>query len=374
MKWLIGLVLLGFIVFFHELGHFLAAKLFGVTVESFSLGFGPILVHRTHGTTDYRLSLIPLGGYCGMKGEKEFIHALETDSRSIDAARDSLYGIHPLKRAVIGGAGPLFNILFAWIAFVVIALSGYRYNSYTPTITLVDEVDHSIHSAARDAGLLTGDTITRINGAPISDFSDIIQAVAPHPHETLTVTVDRHGETLTFAVYTDFDATDGSGKIGVHVHDPTPIVREAERYPFFPALWHGALQTGQSIALTFKGIALLFQGVQLRTAISGPARITDMLGGAATEGFASGVRNGVVHILELMALISVSLFAVNMLPIPILDGSMILAACIQTITRRQIHPKVLYYAQFVGLAVIAVLFVIGLTGDITYFFHAFREG
>ena len=108
-----GLLGLGFIVFIHELGHFIAAKIFGVTVESFSVGMGPILLHKTIKGTDYRLSLIPLGGYCGMKGQKDFQVALDEKLESIKGDKDSFYGIHPVKRAVIAFAGPFFNFLFA---------------------------------------------------------------------------------------------------------------------------------------------------------------------------------------------------------------------------------------------------------------------
>ena len=103
MKWLYGILCLFFLIIFHEFGHFLAAKLFGVKVESFSVGFGPILFHRTVNGTDYRLSLIPLGGYCGMKGEKDFQKAIEEKLNEVQGEPDSLYGIHPLAH---------FSILF----------------------------------------------------------------------------------------------------------------------------------------------------------------------------------------------------------------------------------------------------------------------
>ena len=117
MKWLYGLLCLFFLILFHEFGHFLAAKLFGVKVESFSVGFGPILIHKKIHGTDYRISLFPLGGYCGMKGEKDFQNAMEAKLPQIEGEKDSLYGIHPLKRALIGFAGPFFNFFFAFIAY-----------------------------------------------------------------------------------------------------------------------------------------------------------------------------------------------------------------------------------------------------------------
>jgi|WetSurMetagenome_2_1015567.scaffolds.fasta_scaffold147961_2 regulator of sigma E protease len=367
MKWIYGILLLGFIVFFHELGHFLAAKFFGVVVESFSIGFGPVLVHKKCGTTDYRISVLPLGGYCGMKGEKDFTDAINKGLNHIDAPKNSLYGINPLKRAFIGFAGPLFNMLFAIIALTIISMTGYTYYSYPPKITLADEVYPELHSAAREAGLKTGDIITGINGTHISDFSGIIEEVATRPDENIQVSVNRSGTPLTFTVHTDFDKSEGTGKIGITAAHDTALACEAPRYSFFPALVNGLEQTGKTTALTIKSIGILFRGVDIKKAVSGPARITDILGDTVQQGFSSSTRNGIAGMLDLMAFISISLFVMNLLPIPILDGGLILFAFIQIIIRRQVHPKIQYYVQFIGLAFIAVLFVIGLTGDISYF-------
>ena len=173
MKWLYGILCLFFLILFHEFGHFLAAKLFGVKVESFSVGFGPILLHRTIKGTDYRLSLIPLGGYCGMKGENDFREAMEQNLKEVKGEPDSLYGVHPMKRAAIGFAGPFFNFIFAIFCFSLINGIGYNYYTYSNKIILADELYENTCTAARDAGLLTGDQIIRINGKEILDFSQI---------------------------------------------------------------------------------------------------------------------------------------------------------------------------------------------------------
>lgn len=374
MKWIIGILLLGFIIFFHELGHFIFAKIFGVTVESFSIGFGPILLHKKHGTTDYRISAIPLGGYCGMKGEKDFLNAIETKIDHIEAEPGSLYKIHPLKRALIGFGGPLFNLIFAVIAYSVISMVGYTYYTYSSKIALANERGLTDRSAAAEAGLLTGDVITEINGKAIGDFSDIIANVSAHPDEDISVTVNRDGKILTFTVHTDFDKDEGTGKVGVSVFEDDVLKRETETFPFFPAIWNGIKQCGQVIALTVKSIAILFKGVKIQNAVSGPARITDMLGSTVQMGFSAGFRNGICSVLEFMGVISISLFIINLLPIPVLDGGLILFAFIQIIFRRQVHPKIQYYVQFIGLAFIAFLFVIGLTGDITYFMNVLKAG
>lgn len=367
MTILYGLIFLCFLIFFHELGHFAVARFFKVQVESFSIGMGPVLLHKKIGQTDYRLSLLPLGGYCGMKGEQDFINAYEAGLSSIHADKDSLYGIHPVKRALVAFAGPFFNLFFAFFAFTIISMIGFFYYSPSAKIVLADEVYPELHSAARDAGLKTGDIITSINGKNVSDFADISSIVAINPDADLSIQVNRNNETLTFIAHTDMDKSDGLGKLGVTSSPGDIERREMKKYSFFPALIQGAKETGNIIALTIKSISILFKGVDISNAVSGPARITTMLGDTVQEGFSVDFRTGLVSTLQFLALISVSLFMLNLLPIPILDGGLILFALIEIITRKQVSPKIQHYVQYIGLFFIATLFVLGISGDIRYF-------
>ena len=367
MKWLYGILCLFFLILFHEFGHFIAAKLFGVKVESFSIGFGPILLHRTVRDTDYRLSLIPLGGYCGMKGENDFRKAMEENLKEVNGEPDSLFGVHPLKRAAIGFAGPFFNLIFAVFCFSIINGIGYKYYAYSNKIILADELYENSSTAARQAGLLSGDTIIRINEKEITDFSQIIEEVSVRPDENLKVTVLRDKEELTFTVHSELDKETGTGKIGVAADTESLLERSTPDYNFFQAIGHGFADTFEYIGLTFKSIAILFKGVDLKNAVGGPARITDMLGTTAQEGFSEGFKIGFISLSNLMAVISISLFIMNLLPIPVLDGGLILIAIIETISRRKVPPKIQYYIQFIGFAFIGILFIIGLIGDINYF-------
>ena len=367
MKWLYGILCLFFLILFHEFGHFIAAKLFGVKVESFSIGFGPILLHRTVRDTDYRLSLIPLGGYCGMKGENDFRKAMEENLKEVNGEPDSLFGVHPLKRAAIGFAGPFFNLIFAVFCFSIINGIGYKYYAYSNKIILADELYENSSTAARQAGLLSGDTIIRINEKEITDFSQIIEEVSVRPDENLKVTVLRDKEELTFTVHSELDKETGTGKIGVAADTESLLERSTPDYNFFQAIGHGFADTFEYIGLTFKSIAILFKGVNLKNAVGGPARITDMLGTTAQEGFSEGFKIGFISLSNLMAVISISLFIMNLLPIPVLDGGLILIAIIETISRRKVPPKIQYYIQFIGFAFIGILFIIGLIGDINYF-------
>ncbi len=369
MKWLYGILCLFFLILFHEFGHFIAAKLFGVKVESFSIGFGPVLLHKTIKGTDYRLSLLPLGGYCGMKGEKDFQRAIEENLSEIPADKDSLYGIHPVKRALIGFAGPFFNFIFAFLAYSLISGIGYKFYTYSNKVIMLDEVYEDKTSIAAQAGMKTGDEIIRINNVDIEDFSDIIQEISIRPDEDITITVLRNGQKILIPLHTEMDKSQGTGKIGISADTSNLLEKEAPRYSFFSAIGHGFIETLKSVGMTFKSIKILFKGVEVQNAVSGPARVTDILGSTVQAGFSEGFRQGLVSMLDLMAIISISLFIMNLLPIPILDGGIIFIAFIELIIRKKINPKIQYYIQFIGLAFIAILFIIGLTGDINFFIH-----
>lgn len=439
---LYGILGLGLIVLIHETGHLIAARICGVKVEAFSVGMGPILLHKTIKDTDYRLSLVPLGGYCEMKGEKAFSEALESNAKEITGEPDSLYGVHPLKRAFIAFMGPFFNVIFAFFAFIIISAIGYNYYSTPSKIILANEVYPDFSSPAAEAGLKTGDTIYQIDEEPIINFADISSYVSLHPDEELVFKVLRDNKDLSFVVKTELDTETGAGKIGVlnwvnplvaevipdssaanmglsagatitkvdgdPVFNTTDIsllitgkktvVMEWEKdsnifsgtldlntedvgirfasdryhtptYGFFGSIKQGCLETIETIGLTFKSIGLLFKGVDFTSAVSGPIRITQMIGETAVSGFSASFSTGIVTVLNFLALISISLFIMNLLPIPILDGGLILFALIETISRRKIHPKVLYYVQFIGLAFIAVLFCIALFSDFRYLFN-----
>lgn len=367
MTVIIGIIGLGFLIFFHELGHFTAARIFGVKVLAFSVGMGPVLLHKEIGGTDYRLSLIPLGGYCSMKGEGDFKKAMEENRRAIEGEADSFYGVHPFKRLLIAFAGPFFNLLFGFLAFYTIALMGYSYYSAGTQVSMADEVYEGMASPAHEAGMMSGDTIKAIDGKAMESFSDLSSYIATHPDADILITVERDGAELEIAVHTLLDKETGAGKLGIV--SSADSVTERHYGPFSPlaATGEAASQCVSLITLTFKSIGILFKGVDVTKAVSGPARITTMLGDTVKEGFAEGVQVGIISSLQFLALISVSLFITNLLPVPILDGGLILFALIEIVARRKMHPKLLYYIQYVGIAFIALLMIIALAGDVRYF-------
>ncbi|MBP3448951.1 MAG: RIP metalloprotease RseP [Spirochaetaceae bacterium] len=447
-----GLIGLGFIVFIHELGHFITAKICGVTVESFSIGMGPILLHKTIKGTDYRLSLIPLGGYCGMKGQKDFQVALDEKLESITGDKDSFYGIHPLKRVIIAFSGPFFNFIFAAIAFMIISMIGYSYYTSENKIILANEVYPEMESIAEKAGLQTGDKILSVNDKETPYFTDIYEAISISANKKTDLQVQRDSEIFNIEVTPSLNKETGAGVLGI-VSWTNPLIDSVEKnsiaekvglkeqdlilqinddiikntadynnaiqkydnfsmkvlrdnneiiienielnpqkedkttlgitfytekvksktYSFFPAIINGFVEAGKTTALTFKSLGLLFQGVDLTKAVSGPLRITVMLGDTAKAGFSAGFSTGIVTVFNFLAIISISLFIMNLLPIPILDGGLILFALIEAITKKQISPKIQYYVQFIGVGLILVLFVFAMFGDISYIINLFTS-
>ena len=372
MRIVIGLICLCFLIFFHELGHFLVAKLFKIKVESFSIGMGPILFHKTIKSTDYRISLFPFGGYCGIKGEKDFQEALKNNYSKIDGEKDSMYGCHPFKRAAIGFAGPFFNFLFAFFAFTVILLTGYTTYSYSNKIIIASELDSSIQSQAKKAGLKTGDEIIKINNKKIEDFSDIIFEISKRPDENIEISVLRDKEIIEFSVHSVLDKTSGTGKIGISADTTTLFEKEIKSKNFFLAIKDGFLESLNMTFLTLKGIFTLFKGVDLKNQVSGPARVANMIGEVVSESATQGKKAVFINLLNFMALISISLFLMNLLPIPVLDGALILFALIEGIFRIRLHPKFYYYIQFIGIFIIIIIFIIGVSGDFIYFKNLIR--
>ena len=446
LKFLIGLPVLGIVVFIHELGHFIAAKLCGVEVESFSIGWGPVLFRKKIGATEYRLSGIPIGGYCGMKGEQAFKEAYQQKLAAVPQEEGGLFSVHPFKRILIAFAGPFANLLLAAAALAVVSALGHTYYTTDNRIVPVYCFEQTDTSPARDAGLQVGDRILQISGEHTPTFSDIQRIVSLHPDEELTLLVERGSEQLSIPIRPLLNKKTGAGQIGIYRYVPleiaavrkdsaadiggiqtgdhitgidgTPLdnqmalmyflrdytqktalvqlIRNGEAIELpvhiirtenggvdlglswnyltvteegtgvVRSLQKGLSGTGELLGVTLKSLSLLFKGLSMTDAVAGPVRISSMIGSFATDGFSENVKAGIVNIAEIVAVICVSLFLMNLLPIPVLDGGLIFTACIECILRRQIPPRVLYYTQFIGIAFIATLFVFALWVDILY--------
>lgn len=349
MSVILGIILLGIIVFLHELGHFTASKLCGIKVESFSIGMGPILFHKEFCGTDFRISLLPFGGYCGMRGEKD-IDEVEFSKLPLD----SFYGKKPIFRAIIGFAGPFANFISAIIAFSVSAMIGYTYYSLEPKVQIASEIYENVQSSAYEAGMRTGDKILKINNEELSDFTDIPKLLSTHPNEDVKILVERNNENLTFTVHTN-----EAGKIGI-----MSMKVESEKYGFFRAFAKGTKETFEMTKNYIKAILSLFnmKSSEIAESMSGPARITTLLGDSTKYGFST--------MLNLLGFINIALFVMNLLPIPVLDGWLIFISIIESIFKIRVPGKIFKIAQIIGISLMVILFVIATTSDIKYFIGA----
>ena len=326
-----AIIVLGGLIFFHELGHFAVARWLGMGVSTFSLGFGPKLLKYRHGKTEYALSLVPLGGYVALVGEND-----ENDIPS-GFTREECFSLRPAwQRFLVIAAGPFANILLACILCWVVAW-GWGNAVMLPQVGAVMP-----QSAAAQAGLQKGDLILSIDGRPLHSWDEISPTVAEANGRPLTLTVARQpaegmtqGTELELTLTpqwstrkTIFGEDEKAWLIGI---GPLGSVR-VEELGFSEALKTGLVQTWRLVDLTWQSFVKLAQRVVPADQVGGPIMIAQMVGQQAEQ--------GLVGVLGLAALISINLAILNLLPIPVLDGGLILFALIAIVFRRRVPEKV----------------------------------
>ena len=223
---IIGLFGLGLVVFLHEMGHLIAAKASGVTVEAFSIGWGKAVWARSYRGTEYRVSVLPLGGYCKMKGEQALVRAWREGASEIEPDQGDFYAATAAKRIAILLAGPVMNFLFAVLVLSIIAMIGYTIETFPPRIVLASEYG-APPSVADEAGLRSGDTITAINGREVTTFREIQSYVGRSPNEAITITVTTEQTSRTLSMVPSLNRRNGAGMIGVYPWI-TPLVARVE--------------------------------------------------------------------------------------------------------------------------------------------------
>ncbi|MDR1898472.1 MAG: RIP metalloprotease RseP [Treponema sp.] len=444
-KILLGLIGLGVVVFVHELGHFLAARLVGIEVEAFSIGWGRPLLKKKIRNVEYRLGMFPLGGYCKMKGENEFREAWENSRDEIAPVKGTFFGVSPLRRIVVSLAGPLFNLIFAVLVLSVIWGAGFEISTLGNRIVLASEINGGSRYPADEGGLKTGDRILEIDGKKTSYYHEIQEIIAVNPEKPMDFTVDRDGEILRFNIRPSLEKSTGAGKIGVYFWNDPVIeelnpggpaaaagLRKGDRFlrvngeeipynaaltgilekkpeslavdyerdgkeshtvlvpvytedgnvdlgigygyiryrspPLSPpaALARGTAEAWKTLTVSLRSLRLLFKGIDLTQAVSGPVRITYMVGNIAAEGFGQSFAKGIQSMANFLALISIALCIMNLLPLPVLDGGMALLFIVESIKRKPLHPRAISAFQTVGVALIFGLMIFAVFGDILY--------
>ncbi|MBW2102376.1 MAG: RIP metalloprotease RseP [Deltaproteobacteria bacterium] len=342
-------LVLGVLIFFHELGHFLVAKFFGVKVLKFSLGFGSKVIGRKVGETEYLISMIPLGGYVKMLGEGD-----EEKPLPVEEEARSFANQHVFKRIAIVSAGPLFNFLLAFFLFaLVFVVTGEQVMQ--PEIGQVRE-----GSPAEKAGLLKGDHIISVQGIPVDSWEDLKTMVRKSAGKPLRLTILREGRTIEAVVVPEMSTV--KNLFGESIPSPligvvaSGAVKTLQMGPF-EAVAHSAAKTWEITRLTFVTIVKLLQRVVPLKTVGGPILIGQMAGQLARENFG--------YLIPFMAVISVNLAVLNLLPVPVLDGGFILFLLVELVLGKPLSIKKREFAQKIGLFLLVTLMIFVLYNDVT---------
>ncbi|MCX7982422.1 MAG: RIP metalloprotease RseP [Syntrophales bacterium] len=340
------IILLGVLIFVHEIGHFLAAKYFRVGILKFSLGFGRRLVGKKIGETEYVVSLIPLGGYVKLLGETE------EEPLTEDEKKRSFLAQPVWKRAIIVLSGPLFNFLLAVIIFAGAYMWGI------PTLT--NEVGLvAANGAAQEAGLMVGDVIVKINDSPVTRWDQIAEHVVKSEGRPIKMTVNRGGEKREFSITPRlmkdkniFGEEIETYKIGVGPAKKLVI----ERLDPFSALFRSLKQTWFITKMTLVSIVKILEGVLSPRTLGGPILIAQMAGEQA--------KSGILSFILFMAILSINLGVLNLLPIPVLDGGHLVFYLIEAVRGKEMSVKWRQRAQQIGFILLVILMIYVMIIDI----------
>lgn len=332
---IVTIIAFGIMVMLHELGHFLTAKKFGVTVHEFSIGMGPLIFKWGKGETQYSLRLLPLGGYVKLEGEEE-----ESDNPK------AFSNISPIKRICILVAGAAMNVLLGFLCFVII--NNVYPNVQVPVISEIVE-----NSAAEQVGLEVGDEIIKLNNTRVATQSDVSLFMMGNPYE-IEVTYIRNGEKKEVTLYPAMQ--DGRLLIGFKSSIKELSFLETFEYSYY--------DTRYVVKAVLVSIKMMFTGEAKVSDMSGPVGVVQVVGDAAQSAQPYGNLAVVMQILMLFAMISVNLGVFNLLPFPALDGGSIIFAFIELVTRKKLKQEVLGYINLAGLLVILGLGIYIMFSDI----------
>jgi regulator of sigma E protease len=344
---------LGPLVFFHELGHYLVARLFGIPAETFSIGFGrEILGWTDRQGTRWKVAWLPLGGYVKFVGDMSpASNPAELDTIP-EHLRDKAFQLRPVwQRFLVVLAGPAANFLLAILIFAAFFMT-----LGAPRTNIVGEIVPNTAAAA--AGLQPGDKIVAIAGRETPNFDDIRAIVMLRPDETVTIRYQRQGELRDVAVHLQSDTvTDPFGqrfKRGLLGIAPTTGV--LERLPVYKAVPEAGRYTVLIVRSMIDGIGQIVSGRRGTEDVGGPIKIAQIAGQQASL--------GALPFVQLLALFSINLGFINLLPVPMLDGGHLFFYSVEAVRRRPLSAQALEWAFRGGLAVILALVLFTTINDL----------
>lgn len=368
MQWLINmayyvlpfLVLLGILVFVHELGHFWVARLLGVKVDEFSIGFGKELWGRTDRKgTHWKIAAVPLGGYCKFFGDEDSASAAESEKLkdlSDEEKKHVFQFLPPFKKILIAVAGPAANYLFAVLVFTSIFMALGKMD-FPPVVGSVIK-----GSAAEQGGIQANDRILTINGHKINNFKDINYEVTLAVDGKADVVLLRDGtekEISLNLVPVEMKNSDGTTTSQVMLGIKSLSIMEVdhERLGFFAALHDASVETADITMATLRGVGQMITGKRGGEDVGGIIRIAEMSGDITKQ-------NGILDFVVFMVLLSINLGLINLFPIPMLDGGHIVINLIELVTRRELGVKFKEILFKTGFALIMALMIFATWNDV----------
>ncbi len=336
---LLAILIFGFLIMIHELGHFLTARLFKVTVHEFSIGMGPKLLQKKSKKSGiaYSLRLLPIGGYVSMEGE---------DTESED--ENAFYKKPVWQRIIVTSAGALTNILVG--VLVMILLVSTQNNLLSNRIGAFIYNDEGV-CYAESGGLAIGDVITHVDGTPVHIGNETFYEIMRQGIEPIDITVIRNGEKVVikdvaFGQTADSGAVFGVMDFKVYAEEKTPLT----------VLKHGFFRSVSTVKMIWESLIDLITGRYSMEVVSGPVGVTKALGEAA--------QSGIADLVYLSVFISMNLGVMNLLPLPALDGGRLLFQFIELIRRKPVPTKIEGYVHFAGLVLLMILMVVICVKDV----------
>ncbi len=372
MDWLVNtvyyvvpfVVLLGILVFVHELGHYLMAKFSGVRVSEFSIGFGKKLWGFTDRSgTEWKLSAVPLGGYCKFLGDDDAASASSSEEAlSEEEKKYAFNNQNPFKKLAIVIAGPAANYVFAVLVFTAV----FFFIGKMDFPPVVGEVIPG--GAAEQGGILKGDRILSINGKKIESFAEIKQEVDMNTAEKIKLEIQRGDKTLSLSfplktIPLTVEANQSSEmRPMLGVRSVCSVDIEQQETSLWAAFSDAAAETWRITEVTLRGVGQMISGSRNADEVGGIIRIAEMSGDISKQ-------SGWLDFLIFMALLSINLGLINLFPIPLLDGGHVVIYLVEIVTRREINEKVKEYIFRFGLFVLIALMLFATYNDFARLFN-----
>lgn len=341
-------VVIGVIIFVHELGHFLAAKSVGIRVEAFSLGYPPTALRKQRGETEYRVGWIPFGGYVKMAGMID--ESAAGGESTLTGAPWEFASKNTWQKLWVITAGVLMNLLLAVVIYTgITAVRGVA----EPRGTYIGAL--SPGDPAEKAGLAAGDKIISVNGIKVENWDQLVAEIYPHPDEQLEIVYERGGEQRSLSILSTRRMTEVNGEI-----------REVGLIGINPDFFYRKATAGEVLASGFVGTAWVVRmvGASIGMLVKGEASIRD-LGGPMLIAKMSGqsARQGLAALLGFLAFVSVNIGCLNLLPVPALDGGHGVMIIIEGIIRRQLPTRAKLVIQQIGMVILFGLIILIIFND-----------